>query len=623
MKSSFAVHRSLWAAIGSSELLAAALLVALLGGCRIQAAALPPTPRFSLQQSNSQWWLVAPGGRPFFSSGVSVVTRGATRESHDIENPAYAAWQHYPHDGAWADETLTRLRNWRFTTIGGWSHHQILLQSSNMLSGLTPVLHIGSTAGAPWWDMWDEKIIQRMDNVAREQILAVRDDPRLIGYYSDNEMGWWNAALFRMTLEQASSSGQRQRLIQLLRETYDGDWGKLTADFDPELADSFQSLEQRGQLWLRPGSRGIVVMRRFLSQMASRYYQLVHGIIRKYDSRALILGDRYQSFYYPEVARAAAPWVDAISSNLNASWHDGTFARFHLDTLHALTGRPVLVSEYYMAATENRTGNRNNHGVFPLVLTQRERAAGLERTLRSLTRLPYVVGADWFQFFDEPRHGREDGENYNFGLVDVWNRPYEEVTRAFARIDLNALKREAVHRRPDVTAGVPSATRDPFGNLTAGQALRHWDRERGFVPAASEFPVADLYVCWSAQAIYLGLFGYDFVEDGYYRDKAIPKKDRALWTVTPVTENTDAVVEPVRARVGSGREGIPSDPTIRLLNVCGINLSVRNVAVMELPAERFGRRRFRAGDEVEFRSTLTTHAEAYRVEWKGRFRLAK
>ena len=34
----------------------------------------------------------------------------------------------------------------------------------------------------------------------------------------------------------------------------------------------------------------------FLGLLAERYYQLVHQIIRKYDTRALILGDRYQSF---------------------------------------------------------------------------------------------------------------------------------------------------------------------------------------------------------------------------------------------------------------------------------------------------------------------------------------
>jgi hypothetical protein len=41
--------------------------------------------------------------------------------------------------------------------------------------------------------MWDPKIINRMDQVARDQILPLRDDPRVLGYYSDNEMGWWNA----------------------------------------------------------------------------------------------------------------------------------------------------------------------------------------------------------------------------------------------------------------------------------------------------------------------------------------------------------------------------------------------------------------------------------------------
>ena len=99
-------------------------------------------------------------------------------------------------------------------------------------------------------------------------------------------------------------------------------------------------------LFLRPGGNGIRVERRFLRMLAERYYSLVHDIIRKYDKRALILGDRYQSFYYAEVARACAPYVDAVSANLNAPWNDGTFARFYLETLHALTGKPVLIGEF-------------------------------------------------------------------------------------------------------------------------------------------------------------------------------------------------------------------------------------------------------------------------------------
>ena len=195
--------------------------------------------------------------------------------------------------------------------------------------------------------MWDPKIIERMDAVAREQILELRDDPRLVGYYSDNEIGWWNAILFKMTLEQAPTSGQRQRLIELLRQTYRNDWSSLLRDFEPAPGvENWDTLAQHGMLFLRPGGNGIRVERRFLELLAERYYSLVRDIIRKYDQRALILGDRYQSFYYPEVARASARYVDAVSSNLNASWNDGSFARFYLETLHGLAAKPVLIGEF-------------------------------------------------------------------------------------------------------------------------------------------------------------------------------------------------------------------------------------------------------------------------------------
>ena len=98
--------------------------------------------------------------------------------------------------------------------------------------------------------MWDSKITDRMDAVAREQILALRDDPRVIGYYSDNEMGWWNAILFKMTLEQAPSSGQRQPAYRLLLQTYRNDWSELLKDFEPAPGvTDWDALEQHGLLF--------------------------------------------------------------------------------------------------------------------------------------------------------------------------------------------------------------------------------------------------------------------------------------------------------------------------------------------------------------------------------------
>src|SRR6266404_3246958 len=88
-----------------------------------------------------------------------------------------------------------------------------------------------------------------------------------------------------------------------------------------------------------------------------------------------------------------------------------------------LTGKPVLVSEFYMCAQQNRSGNKNDRSIFPTLATQGERITGFRNTVLALLRIPYVIGADWFQYYDEPTHGRGDGENFNFGLVDINDQP--------------------------------------------------------------------------------------------------------------------------------------------------------------------------------------------------------
>lgn len=581
------------------------------------AEALAPAPAFSIQQREQAFWLVSPTGRPFFSLGVCCVNQGVSRGEFDPANPGYGAWRHYADSNQWANATLRRLKAWGFTTVGGWSDFNAFRACREGEMAFAPVLHIGSTAGAPWWDMWDPRVVQRMDDVAREHILPWRDDPRLIGYYSDNEIGWWDAILFKATLEQAPTSGQRQRLIELLRQTYCNEWSALLRDFEPapDLRD-WEELERHGILLLRPGGRGIDVTRRFLTILAERYYSLVHGLVRKYDRRALLLGDRYPSFYYPEVVRVAARYVDAVSINLNASWNDGRCTRFLLETLHRLSGKPILVGEFYLAAAENRSGNRNNHGSFPVAPTQKERAFGFRNTLEQLASLPYVIGADWFQYYDEPTHGRFDGENFNFGLVNIHDRPYEALTATAASLNLVGLKGRAGRPQADANQGIPPAPRDPLEGFAPGLALKRWDRERGFVQPVSEFPLADLYVCWNSKAVYLGLYAQDVVEDVLYRGKTVPAGDRAEWTVS-----LGEYAQLIRARIGAGREPVADAPAVRVVNLSGVNGDLRNIAGMELPTRLFGRHRFKRDDTLELASTLLTYGGAYRVEWRGRFTL--
>jgi hypothetical protein len=74
-------------------------------------------------------------------------------------------------------------------------------------------------------------------------------------------------------------------------------------------------------------------------------------------------------------------------------------------------------------------------------------------------------------------------------------------------------------------------------------------------------------------------------------------------------------------RLGAGREAIPNDASLRTENLSGVNLAVRNIAAIELSAERLGRASLKAGDVVELASTFFAHSQGYRVEWKGRFTL--
>lgn len=575
---------------------------------------------FSLQQDRGAWWLVRPDGSRFFSSGVCCVEPGQTWEAYDPKKPAYAAWRQHPTITDWSDTTIDRLKSWGFTTIGGWSDYAGLKRSTRMDMPYTMVLHLGASSGAPWWDMWDPKIIGAMEKAAHDQIVPVRADPRLLGYYTDNELGWWNGELFEMTLGLPEHSTQRTKLIEILRNEYANSWSRLSADFTGSGASSFESLARSGKLYLKPGSAGIRVVKRFVSMIALRYYTLVRQTIRKYDSRGLILGDRYQSFYYPEVASASRDLVDIASTNLNPAWIDGSYARFFLSTLHSLTHRPLAVGEFYMCSSQNRSGNKNSSSGFPLVATQQERASGFVGTLNSLARTPYVVGADWFQYSDEPTDGRGDGENYNMGLVDIDDRPYEEMAAAASGFNREGAHSASAEPTGSASEGAPACKINPLSDWKPQHAMLNWDRTRGFVPARSNNPLADLYLCWSADAIYLGAYALDVLEQGLYRDKKVPEIDRPTWTISIAGSPA-----PIQITLGANRKPVVrgASAAIQVVDTTGAESGVFHAVGVRLPAALFGKRRFAAGDTVRLQSTYATHARAYSTSWNGKYQLIK
>jgi hypothetical protein len=135
--------------------------------------------------------------------------------------------------------------------------------------------------------------------------------------------------------------------------------------------------------------------------VAEQYYRLASRAIREADPDALIFGDRQQIYYDPDAIRHMASYVDVVATNYDVDVPDGSIARYFFAGLLQLTHKPVLISEWFFAAQENRSGN-HNQGHLMTVQTQAERARGAAAAAQEFAKLPQLVGLHWFQYYDHP-----------------------------------------------------------------------------------------------------------------------------------------------------------------------------------------------------------------------------
>ena len=394
-----------------------------------------PVAGWSTTEKDGAGWLIAPDGQLFYSKGVNFLEPG--KESpKSKEKQAFYWGNFFPTIDEWRRATGARLLEWGFNTRGGWSD-----PSPEFNLALTVDLELGRNSKFHWFDPFAPEQERNTFEWAEKLTAPYRDDPRLMGYYTDNEVGWWNSPLFVWYLAKGWDNHTKRVLWQLLYDYYQGRWDKLLEDWVPEGAlTGFEDLKRAdSKMKLRPNGYGIRLVNRFMNLYCGHYYKLTAEAIKRAHPGALILGDRLPLYYHQDAVLAMDDHVDVISTNYNVDVPDGWVAPYYFDGLRRLNNKPVLVTEFFFAAEENRSGNRNETarnkypkpGHLMTVATQTERAYGTMNAIRNFARFPNVVGAHWFQHCDEPLGGREDGEDYNMGLIDLSNRPYEEVTEVF------------------------------------------------------------------------------------------------------------------------------------------------------------------------------------------------
>ena len=597
---------------------------------------------YRVAEDKGVWWLTDSTGKKVLSRGVNGVNPGVQVSKYDQANPAYCALRAFPSEEKWRQTALERIKKWGFNTVGSDADVQTI-SAGNMAFAVQ--LNLGRKAGVPWTDPASPEATAIYQKELSAWV-SVKNDSRMIGWFTDNGLGWWDETLFLSALKQGPKSALKERAFDLVSAEYRGDLGRFLADFDVDPAPkSFSDI--RGKLKradFRPGFRPLMV-ERYVEWLADRYYRAVTTEIRRFDANHLILGDRYQDFYSQPVVSAAGKYLDVISVDYNTFAPQGWASPYYFETLWKLAHKPVLVSEYYFAAKENATGCRNINGNYMTVNTQVERAAGAGKLTEWLARFPFVIGWHWFSLFDQPAAGRDEGgggEDFNMGLVDVKDNVYPALSLALARANATS-EVPGFHGSWESTTGMthgPEGWRLPLisGLPMIDGSSEDWSLERAWVPAvrgAAPFERwGDMYLAWHPEGVAVLITYMDYRDRPGRPGRPETDSDRLtigigledekpiVLTLRGIMEKKDGVKGPAEyyaPEVTTVRGGVPFPAEGRLL-VAQRARGTSAVIELFLPAALFKREKLDAGAIMRCTMSLRLRANFKELFWPRTFR---
>jgi hypothetical protein len=317
----------------------------------------------------------------------------------------------------WAHNSVKRLRDLGFNTLGTWSN----LRLSKYGISQAPILNLAAESEPGLWlkggfpDVFSPKFRAGVEQAAERMCDRFGDDRWLLGYFTDNELHWepdWRSpeSLLKLFLKFPPRSAGRQ-------------FAELFVDIQTR---------RRPKRKLTPHDEEI-----FLEVVAAEYFNICRQAIRRHDRNHLVLGCRFAGRAPAAVLRAMKPYVDIVS--FNSYEHRAPLAA--LRRLFKLTGRPVMLTEFSFKARDS--GLPNGKGGGKPVATQLDRARLFDRFVTSLAKMRECVGYHWFKYSDQPKQGRFDGENNNYGIVRIDDTPWEVLTERMRVVNAGLEKRHA------------------------------------------------------------------------------------------------------------------------------------------------------------------------------------
>jgi hypothetical protein len=398
-------------------------------------AALPLSAQlgfFRVDTREGRWWFIDPAGNPFISTGIDTMRYDGDPIDHTEASPYRdAVSKIYPDRNTWALDSLARLRLWGFNTVGAWSDANLWDKDV----AYTVILDIAEHAGADWEhgkpvDVYDPQFEQVAQQIAERECAPRSNDHWLLGYFSDNELRWgpdWRGkqTMLQMYLELPLNSAGRQHALDFLRDRYGDSIKRLNLAWMVHAHDFAHLPTSAATPAYQTDSDA------FLDQVATRYFDVCARVIHDADANHLYLGARFAGRVPDPVLRGARQ-SDVVSVNIYE--FDPRPLAHHM---FEVTGKPILITEFAFRATDS--GLPNTRGAGPKVPDQAARAKAFTDYVTELESLPEAVGYHWFQWSDEPKEGRFDGENSNYGMLNINNQPYESFVTAVKAANAAAL----------------------------------------------------------------------------------------------------------------------------------------------------------------------------------------
>ena len=385
------------------------------------------------------WWFADPDNKPFFFRGVTSVSNdGWATQRPDGTSYVTVIHKKYGSDDAFREATLRRLSAWGFNALGGFTGDLFWDKGYpyTMLLDFNKIENTPHIEGAFLPDVFDPTWEAAIDGRAKERCAPYRNSRLMVGYFTDNEMGWSQLRQGPTPLvfdpsQQVLREKGNPSLLQLClalppdRAAHKASWRWLLTRYDSldKIAASWgvTGLDSAGRVAAWTADKRAILSAGYLSDdeawsqfFAEQYFRKTAETIRRYDTNHLILGCRFGGEPGPAILAAhRRPWVDVLSAN---NYRDTMYER--VDGYYKATGQAVLIGEFAWVTGYFLDKPLPNEPVGGLSPIERMMVRGPQVLERAFTH-PALAGYAWYRWVDKA----DFKPPISYGLVSVTDEP--------------------------------------------------------------------------------------------------------------------------------------------------------------------------------------------------------